>query len=403
MLAERIRAIAGLGRILPSLEALPPTFLVGGTVRDLLRGAACTDIDVAIEGDAAAAARAIATTIGGRTRVHERFGTARIETGRLALDIAATRTERYPNPGALPEVAPASLAEDLARRDFTINAMAVALTPPELGRLHDPHSGENDLRSGQVRVLHPRSFLEDPTRLLRAVRYEARLGFRMHPETELLAREAARGGALSTMSVERVRDSLLKLLAEPDVVGATERLAELGLDRALHSQLAIEHELIAAATLAAEQVGADRVLVALAALVASSPAALAGWLGSLGLTRDQWTRASRAAERAPELARELAFEHSPAQLHDLLSDEPAEALALALAIGAPPEPVTKYVREIRGARLEITGDDLLAAGVPESPAVGQALRETLRRKLDGEVSGRAAELALALALARGEG
>jgi tRNA nucleotidyltransferase (CCA-adding enzyme) len=398
-LRERVRRLPGMERVLPALEGLPPAYLVGGAVRDLLRGAGAVDLDVAMEGDARSAARALAQRLGGRAREHERFGTATVEAGDLAFDVAATRREAYERPGALPTVEPAPLAEDLRRRDFSVNAMAVGLTGDDLGHLYDPHGGLDDLRAGIVRVLHERSFLDDPTRLLRALRYEARLDFAMDADTERLAREAAAEGALATVSGERTRDELVDMLGELDGPTAVERLAALGLDRALHPDLRADPELVASASLGATAIGADRATAALAALVSADPEALAGWVGGLGLTARDRDAVLRAARSATRLAAELRRELPPSGLWELLREEPPEALALALAQGAPAEPVLRWSNELSGARLEITGDDLLAAGVPEGPEIGRALEVTLRRKLDGEVSGRDEELAAALAAA----
>src|SRR5215210_4569041 len=132
-LRERIRRLAGMDRLLPALEGLPPAYLVGGAVRDLLRGAGGIDLDLAVEGDAGHLARRLAERLDGRTREHERFGTVAVRAEGLSFDVAQTRRERYARPGALPEVEPASLREDLARRDFTVNAMAVGLTGENLG------------------------------------------------------------------------------------------------------------------------------------------------------------------------------------------------------------------------------------------------------------------------------
>lgn len=401
-LGRRVSALAGADRLLPALEGLPRTFLVGGAVRDMLRGARLVDLDVAVEGDALEVAHTLAGRLGGEVTTHERFGTATVTAGDLAVDLATTRRERYPAPGALPVVEPAGLDEDLARRDFTINAMAVALSAAELGRLHDPHEGLADLERRVVRVLHPGSFVDDPTRLLRAVRYETRLGFAMDPATDALARSAAESAALAGISGARVGDELLDLLAEADAAEAVARLRELGLDRAIHPALAADPDLVAGAALGAGEVGADRVLAALAALIVRAPEELAGWLGTLDLPRSRRDRAARAARAGPRLATALraAPEPLPSELSRLLSPEPPEALALALASGAPAEPVLRFAGELRAVRLEITGADLIAAGIPESPALGAALEETLRRKLDGEVSGRDEELECAVALAR---
>jgi tRNA nucleotidyltransferase (CCA-adding enzyme) len=399
-LGSRIAALPGADRLLPALRGLPPAYLVGGALRDLLRGADAVDLDVAVEGDAPAAARELAARLDGEAVEHERFGTATVRAEGIVLDLATTRRERYPRAGALPQVEPASLVEDLARRDFTVNAMAAALAPVELGQLHDPHGGVPDLGAGVVRVLHYRSFIDDPTRLLRAVRYEVRLGFAMDPDTEELAREAVGGGALETVSGPRVRDELLGLLGEPDPAAGVERLRMLGIDRGLHPALVANPDLVAGAVLGAAETGADRVLAALAALVASDPEALAGWLGDLGIDRGARDRVLRAARAGPPLADELRGDPVPSRLHELLSGEPPEALALALASGAPGAPVLRYLSELRGVTLEITGDDLRDSGVPQSPAIGRALEGTLRLKLDGEVSGRDQELRTAIELAR---
>jgi tRNA nucleotidyltransferase (CCA-adding enzyme) len=400
-LRERIRRLPGMERLLPALEGLAPTYLVGGAVRDLLRGAEAVDLDLAVEGDARSVARALADRLGGTAREHERFGTATVRAEDLTFDLAATRTESYDEPGALPRVAPAALSDDLRRRDFTVNAMAVALGGDDLGHLYDPHGGLSDLEAGVVRVLHGESFLDDPTRLLRAVRYEARLGFQMDEDTERAARAAVAEDAMSTVTGARVRDELMDLLSEHEARTALERMRELGLDRALHPALDPDPELVVSASLGAAAIGADRVLAALAALCANAPEQLDLWLAGLHLDGRARDAVSRAARVAALIAHELrAYDRTPSELRDLLGGEPPEALALALALGAPPEVVLRWVTELSGVRLEISGADLLAAGVPEGPALGHALEETLRRKLDGLVRGREEELSTALELAR---
>jgi tRNA nucleotidyltransferase (CCA-adding enzyme) len=383
-------------RLLPALEGLPPAYLVGGTVRDLLRGAKGVDLDIVVEGDA----RPLVSRLGGRVREHERFGTATVVAGDLSFDLATSRRETYERPGALPTVEPAPLLEDLGRRDFTINAMAAGLTGEDLGHLYDPHGGVHDLRAGLVRVLHDNSFVDDPTRLLRAVRYEARLGFALEPDTELLARKAAAAAGLRGVSGARVRDELLDLLGELDAPAAVERLRELGIDKAMHPALRADPELVASAALGAVTIGADRALSALAALISPARVELDSWLSDLHLHADERDAVRRAASDAPRLAVELRRELPPSELYDLLIGEPPEALALALAMRAPPEPILRFITDLRQVALEIGGHDLVAAGVPESPAVGEALRSVLRRKLDGELSGRDEELAAALEAAR---
>jgi len=400
-LRERVRRIRGMERLLPALEGLPPAYLVGGAVRDLLRGAEPVDVDIAVEGDARSAARALADRLGSGAREYERFGTATVETPEGTYNFAGTRRESYESPGELPRVAPASLDEDLRRRDFSINAMALGLTGDDLGHLYNPSGGVGDLERGLVRVLHERSFLDDPTRLLRAVRYAARLGFELDPETERLAREAVAADALSTVSGARIRDELIDLLRDTDAPSGIERMRDLEIHSALHPELDPDPELVASAALGAAAIGADRGVAALAALVESAAEELDLWLADLHLLAEKRDAASRAARVGPRIAMTLRErEHSPSELRELLGREPLEALALALALRAPSDPILRWVTELRGVGLEISGDDLLAAGVPEGPAVGRALEETLRRKLDGVVSGREAELETALQLAR---
>ena len=436
-LSERLQALSGMDRILPALDEAPPCFLVGGAVRDLLLGRQPVDIDIAVEGDAEAVAQRLAEVLGGDVKAHERFGTATVSAGGIdAVNLARTRRETYPSPGALPEVEPAGLAEDLVRRDFTVNAIALALNGDDAGVLSDPHDGRQDLRGGLIRILHPASFSDDPTRLLRAARYAARLGFKLDAETDRRARAAAASGALTTVSGPRIRDELIDLLTEDEAPRGVELLRELGLDRTLHPDLRADPELVASAKLGAAETGADPALVALAALVApaTSPRDAAGddgmvhpagddaahpaegdagpagadapplaiWLDRLGLPSGARDAVLQAARAAPRLVDDLRRELRPSELRALLDGEPPETLALALALGAPAEPILDFVSRLRGARLEITGADLLAAGLPESPALGRALAETLARKLDGEVNGRDEELRVALEIARGD-
>jgi tRNA nucleotidyltransferase (CCA-adding enzyme) len=400
-LRERVRRVPGMERLLPALDGLEPAYLVGGAVRDLVRGAVPNDVDIAVEGDARSVARAVAERLGSDAREYERFGTATVETPTTSYNFATTREEVYDSPGELPRVSPASLVDDLRRRDFSINAMAVGLTGDDLGHLYDPTGGLPDMEARLVRVLHERSFLDDPTRLLRAVRYAVRLDFALDPETERLAREAVAGDALSTVSGARIRDELMDLLGELDAPAAIRRMRELEIHTGLHPELDPDPDVVASASLGAVAIGADRGIAALAALIEEAPEKLDLWLGDLHLAAEQRDAASRAARVAPRIAAALRErEHAPSELRGLLAKEPPEALALALALGAPSEPILRWVSELRPVALEISGADLLAAGVPEGPAVGRALDETLNRKLDGLVSGREAELETALLLAQ---
>jgi tRNA nucleotidyltransferase (CCA-adding enzyme) len=353
---------AAIAKTIPDLERLRDAgdgaalYLVGGAVRDLLLGQDRGDVDVVVEGDAAAVAR----RLGGEAVEHERFSTAKVTLGDQEIDLASARAESYTAPGSLPDVRPAGLLEDLARRDFTVNAMALPLQGEP--KLIDPHSGHTDLEAGLVRVLHERSFIDDPTRALRAARYAARFGFELEARTAELLREAD----LGTVSPDRRAAELLRLAYEPEAARGLQLAAEWGLVHA--------------------RPGAERLLPAVDALIADPP-----WREVAARPRAMLVAAVGPAGREAELA--ATQPSRPSEGVELASGARPEELVLARAMGA--EWLDDYVREWRAVTLEIDGSDLIAAGVPEGPAVGRGLEEALRRKLDGEIAGREQELEVA--------
>jgi tRNA nucleotidyltransferase (CCA-adding enzyme) len=220
-------------------------YVVGGFVRDLLLGVPTLDLDLVVEGDAIGLAQRLAEEHGGRVRAHARFGTAKWIPGvdhtealgslEVGLDLVTARTEYYERPTALPQVERSSIRQDLHRRDFTINTLAIDLTPPRWGELLDFYGGERDLRDGYIRVLHSLSFVEDPTRVLRAVRLEQRLGFTIEKQTEVLLRDAL--DLLDHTTPERIRQELYLILQEDLPCGTIYRLKELGVLSQLHPHL----------------------------------------------------------------------------------------------------------------------------------------------------------------------
>jgi len=395
---EIVRGFPDGGALLEALAGFPPAYLVGGAVRDALRGAVPVDVDIAVEGEIGSLAWALSDHFGAELLEHERFGTARLAIGGVRVDLARTRRERYAAPGGLPEVAPASIEDDLARRDFTVNAVALPLGG-EAGEPIDPFDGRADLVSKTIRVLHPRSFLDDPTRLLRAVRYEVRLDSRMEPQTERLARAAIDGGALGTVSGARLGAELLLLLGELDFVAALERMVDLGFHERWPG--GIDPALCGSAALAALDTGADRVLSALAALLLGLGSGAPSVLEQLELDAGAAQRVRAALREAPPLAAELRGDAKPSEIFASLDGVSPEGIALALALGAAPEPLLSYLASLQCVTLEISGEDLRAAGIAPSPVIGAALRATLLAKLDGLLDGREAELAAALEFARG--
>ncbi|MBC8646661.1 MAG: CCA tRNA nucleotidyltransferase, partial [Thermoanaerobaculia bacterium] len=220
-----------------------PLYLVGGPVRDLLLGRSVGDVDLTVEGDGPSFARALAGLCGAEIVVHARFRTATLTLpGGSRVDVAAARSETYERPGALPSVRPAGIREDLARRDFTINALALRLTPGFQPQVLDPEGGRADLRDGKIRFLHEGSALDDPTRAFRAARYANRFGFTIAAGTRRAIRKSLESGAFGAVSADRLRREIEKLFAEPDRAGAVSRLTALGLHAALHPALSSSPE-----------------------------------------------------------------------------------------------------------------------------------------------------------------
>jgi tRNA nucleotidyltransferase (CCA-adding enzyme) len=217
---------------------------VGGMVRDLLLGIGNFDLDIVIEGDGILFAQSLAGRLHAKVTSHERFGTATITfPDRLRVDVATARTEIYERPAVLPRVTPGSIRDDMARRDFTINALAVSLMPDEFGRLLDIFHGVRDLRERHIRVLHDCSFIDDPTRIFRAVRFETRLGFRIVRSTEQLIAEALYRSILTKLEDYRIAAELRLILEEPDPAGPLKRLADLGVIEGLQSRAPLQKAL----------------------------------------------------------------------------------------------------------------------------------------------------------------
>lgn len=222
--------LSRLGRLAEARHAA--AYAVGGCVRDwLLRRPQPVDVDVAVEGDGLGLAQAAAKALRARMTAHEQFGTAALHLRAGAttrVDVATCRRETYARPAAYPKVVPGALEDDLFRRDFTINAMAVALAPGRFGALIDPFGGAEDLRGKRLRILHPQSFVDDPSRILRGIRFSARFGFRWEPATARALRAAMAAGALSWLNTGRLRRELDRMLEEPDPRACLRQLAELG-------------------------------------------------------------------------------------------------------------------------------------------------------------------------------
>jgi tRNA nucleotidyltransferase (CCA-adding enzyme) len=363
-------------RLLSAFAAGEGVHLVGGAVRDLLLERAPRELDLVVEGDVDAAAG----RLDGEVTAHDRFGTARVRAGDCAYDLVRARAETYAHPGALPDVRPGTLDEDLRRRDVTVNAIALGLD----GALTAVDGALEDLRVERLRVLHDASFVDDPTRVWRVARYAARLGFDVEERTRALAGAADP----ATVSGDRLGAELRLALNEPDPLAALQAVRDLNPAYLPEGFDPRPRALAAALELLGDKGRAD--LLTLAACSASMDAgALLAWLDDMGFTaaeRDLVAAASRFSTGAP-----LRAARTNAEVARAARGAPIEAVALAGG-----ENARRWLAELRDVRLEINGDDLLAAGIPEGPEIGARLQRTLDRKLDGELAGREQELAAAL-------
>jgi tRNA nucleotidyltransferase (CCA-adding enzyme) len=372
-------ALAGApaGReLLAAAAGLDGVHLVGGAVRDLLMSSPPRELDVVVEGDPA---ELIARLGGGADAVrHERFATATVTTPAGRIDVARSRRERYPAAGALPEVEPAPLAEDLRRRDFTVNAIAVSLADATVAAVPGARA---DLDAGRLRVLHDRSFVEDPTRLVRLARYRVRLGFEVEPHTAALAAATSLAGC----SGARIGAELRLALREPDPLAVLAGIPGL--------PLAVDAALTArAAGLLPAGGRLDLTILGASGRGAATPA----WLESLEFPARE-RDIVLAIWDAGRLAAAMAAARRPSELRAALAGAPVEAVAVAGALG-PADAARRWLEELRHVRLEIDGSDLVGAGVEPGPDIGRRLARTLDRKLDGELAGgREAELRDALA------
>jgi len=379
-----------------------PLYLVGGAIRDLLLTGKTLDLDIdlVVEGDALALGEVVAQELGVRPRAHRRFLTAEIELGDTHIDLVTARRERYDEPASLPRVEPGELEDDLARRDFTVNAMALRLWPPGDEQVVDPWGGREDLAKRRLRVLYDRSFFDDPTRILRGARIGARLNLEFDTRTANLAAEAIAVGAFDPLSGTRLRHELILLLEDEQVELSLKRLAELGflpvlnLPRKwtesdwtpLRSVLKLREKGLPGA---ADDLEPHWWLALLMSLCARDPRSereqLARRLDLDGELRRTLVDFAERTERAVAVME--APDATPHEVCVMLDALAPEELVVVMATGSDEviRWVDRWLTELRDLRLAIDGDDLRAVGFAESPQLGRALEETLTARQNGSI------------------
>ena len=369
-----------------------PVYLVGGPVRDAVLDVPANDLDFVLIGDAPTLASDLAEELGGQVTVHPRFGTATVEIEGDRIDIVTARKEVYSFPGSLPEVSASSLEDDLARRDFSINAMALPLSgdSPEV---IDPHGGLEGLAYRRVATLHPGSFTDDPSRMLRAVRYEQRLGLQISDTTLSEMQSALAGRHADAVSGDRWRQEFQKIFEEPQAFKMLIRAIGLGILAAIHPALSDSRPL---AILAGEGGLAPSDFLAALAMPLSA-ADGEGVSSRLNLPTD-WARVVRDTIVLQGILPEITEPSvSPSKVCSALEKLDADAIAAAARLSLDIQLAFRLRRYLDVWRLVspvLTGDDLLAMGVPPGSDVGEVLRELNSAKLDGLVGGEDEERAL---------
>jgi tRNA nucleotidyltransferase (CCA-adding enzyme) len=379
------------------------SYLVGGIVRDILLKRSAVDIDIMIEGNAIKLAQAIADSAQAKLTIHKAFGTASFALEGYRIDLSTCRGESYDHPGALPRVRPGDICDDLLRRDFSINSMAICINPVDFGLLTDLYGGIADLEGRVIRVMHDGSFEDDATRIMRAVRYEQRLGFKLERKTALLLKQDA--DILDTISSDRLKHEVLLWLAEPQPGSIIRRAGQLGVLRKLHPSLKWTRPMQTAfgrALKVREGTANTHLYFCLMAYQMDEDALyeLLQRLNLLGSKYDLLSHQSLVIKnRLPQLD-STSIKNS--QIFSLVKD--VEPLAAEVNWLYPNRLAVRrnlrlYLEKLVHIKTSVTGSSLTGWGVKEGPLVGTILNKLLAARLDGEVKTRAAEARLARRLA----
>ncbi len=411
---ECVRGLPGGSELLAAAEKHGGRVeLVGGAVRDIMLGCAPRELDVIVDSGVERLASALAETLQATLALHERFGTAVVRGDGASIDLATIRAESYSAPGALPDVHPGTLEQDLERRDFAVNAIAVGLAGEHAGRVRAVRGALEDLDGRRLRVLHDGSFLEDPTRVMRLARYAARLGFEIEPHTAALAAQALAGGALRTLSGQRLGAELRLALGEPDPVAPLAELDRMGVFTAWEPGVSFDEHVARTALEIMPDDGSVQVMLAASLLLElcerlddeETEPAMRGFLHELELPSGDGDRTFGVAVTASFAIDHIDSTDTTVDLLELTIGSSVESLALAGAVreieDGPESYGRRFVEEWLGDRrhvtLEVTGDDLIAAGVPEGPEVGVRLEESYKLLLEERIEpGRESELRAAL-------
>lgn len=370
------------------------SYLVGGCVRDMLRGEENLDIDIVVEGDGIAFAKKLGEKIGAKVTTHERFGTAQVIKEDFKLDVATARTEYYEFPAALPKVETSSIKKDLYRRDFTINTLAVKLNKKDFGQLIDFFGGQRDLKDKVIRVLHNLSFIEDPTRAFRAIRFSERFGFKLTKHTENLIKSAIRMNIFEKLSGTRLYDELMLTFNETSPIKALKRLGDYDLLRVIHPKLSFSpelesllqsvHDTITWFDLLFLNESCDKgMLYIMALLYKLNKEEREFALNRLSVTSRLKDKILKGLHIAQEILRKLKPDN-PVEIYHLLMSHDIEFILFSMALTQNSEKkkaISHFLVELRNVKPLLKGNDLKNLGIPPGPEYSKILRNILDEKL----------------------
>ncbi len=380
-------------------------YLVGGCVRDMLRGDGNLDIDIVVEGDGISFARTLGKKTGSKITVHQKFGTAQVILPPLKIDVATARTEYYESPAALPKVETSSIKKDLYRRDFTINTLAVKLNKKDLGLLLDFFGGQRDLKDKVIRVLHNLSFVEDPTRAFRAIRFSERFGFKLTKHTENLIKLALRLNIFEKLSGSRLYDELVLTFNETNPIKAVKRLGDYGLLKVIHPSLAFSSQLEAFLQSVHDTISwfellfldepCEKGMLYLAALLYKlNNADRESALSRLAVPLKPREHILKTLHTAQGITKQLKPD-SPVNIYHTLKDCDIEVILFNMALTQDSEKkkaISRFLLELRHVRPLAKGDDLKKLGIQPGPVYSEIFGRILDEKLTGRLASKEEEM-----------
>jgi tRNA nucleotidyltransferase (CCA-adding enzyme) len=374
-------------------------YIVGGVVRDLLLGRANFDFDLVVEGDAISLARKLAKDSQAKLTVHSRFGTAKLNYPGFSLDLATARSETYSKPGALPTVKSGKLKDDLIRRDFSINAMALCLMPHRFGELIDLHHGKDDLEHHLIRILHPNSFIDDATRILRAIRYEQRLEFKLEDETKKLLRRDVT--MLDTISGDRIRHELELILKEDEPERAIRRAEELGVLSQVHPSLKGSGWISQKFEQARKaDIRASLSTLYLCLLIYNlNDKESERFISRLNFPKNQTQAMHHTLQLKAQLHKLANPRLKPSDIYQSLHSYTITAIqanSLASESSIASQHLQLYLAKLRYVKTLLNGKDLKGMGISSGPQVGEILSALHKVRLNGKIRTRKEEENLVL-------